>query len=325
MDLNGLFEKLRNGDRSALGRAITLIESNRKDDRDRAKELLQRCLATATNPLRIGITGIPGVGKSTLIDALGMQLIENGHRVAVLAIDPTSQRSGGSILGDKTRMEGLSNNSNAFIRPTATSGNLGGVAIRTREAIVLCEAAGYDRIIVETVGVGQSELEVDRITDITILLMIAGAGDGLQGIKRGIMETADLIVFTKTDGDGMDRAKAAALELKHALALLPPRDRGDRAKILFTSAINREGIDGLAGAIETIGKENEASGYLKSNRDRQALHWFDQAIIAGSIQRFSEDPSIKEARASLEEQIRSGRKTPIEAAEELLDRFLKRS
>jgi putative protein kinase ArgK-like GTPase of G3E family len=180
-----LFTRLRGGDRAALGRAITLIESTRQVDRERARALLQACAATGARAFRIGITGIPGVGKSTLIDALGMALVEAGHRVAVLAVDPSSVHSGGSILGDKTRMERLSQHASAFIRPTATGGTLGGVARRTRETILLCEAAGYDRLLIETVGVGQSELDVDRMSDLNVLLMIAGAGDELQGIKRG--------------------------------------------------------------------------------------------------------------------------------------------
>ena len=323
MDVNDLFNKLRSGDRAALGRAITLMESTRLDDREAAHQLLRLCLPFSSASLRIGITGIPGVGKSTLIDILGMSWIEKGHRVAVLAIDPSSQRSGGSILGDKTRMERLSNDPKAFIRPSATAGNLGGVAARTRESIILCEAAGYDRIIVETVGVGQSELEVDRITDINVLLMIAGAGDELQGIKRGIMEAADLIVFTKADGDGSDRTNAAARELKHALSLLPLRDRGDRAKILLTSAITGKGISELIEVIEKMKQQDDASGFTGMNRERQTLHWFDHALTEGLIRRFKEDPSSGDARASLEEQIRGGKMSPIEAAEELLDRFLK--
>ncbi|MFZ1692579.1 MAG: methylmalonyl Co-A mutase-associated GTPase MeaB, partial [Flavobacteriales bacterium] len=218
-DLLDLVPMLRQGDRAALGRAITLIESGRQADESAAQELISACLPWSGNALRLGITGIPGVGKSTLIDALGIWLIGQGHRVAVLAIDPSSARSGGSILGDKTRMERLSQHEAAFIRPSPTSGMLGGVARRTREAIILCEAAGYDRILIETVGAGQNELEVDQLADLNLLLLIAGAGDELQGIKRGIMESADVIAFTKCDGDARTAAEAARRDLRGAIQL----------------------------------------------------------------------------------------------------------
>lgn len=324
MTTHDLFQKLRQGDRAALGRAITLVESDRQVDREQRHELLELGLKNAGDSTRIGITGIPGVGKSTLVDALGMGFISQGHKVAVLAIDPSSQRSGGSILGDKTRMERLSIHPDAFIRPTPTGGNLGGVARRTRETIVLCEAAGYDRILIETVGVGQSELEVDRMTDLNVLLMIAGAGDELQGIKRGIMESADLVVFTKADGDGSDRAKAAARELKNAMALLPPRDSGRHPEILLVSATQGSGITELIALIEKLKGEDDASGRTIHHRQQQAIHWFMQAIEDGLRQRFAEDRSIKQMRVDLEEEVRSGRKSPFNAAEELLDRFKQR-
>ncbi len=321
MNIPELFQKLNHGDRAALGRAITLVESGRTSDRDSARELVESCLPHAGRSLRIGLTGIPGVGKSTLVEALGMHVIGQGHKVAVLAIDPSSQRSGGSILGDKTRMEKLSNHPDAFIRPTPTGGNLGGVARRTRETIVLCEAAGYDRILVETVGVGQSELEVDRMTDLNALLMIAGAGDELQGIKRGIMESADVVVFTKADGDAEDRAKIAARELKNAMALLPARDTGRQPEILLTSALEGKGIAGLSALLEEMKAADDNSGRTARHRKGQALFWLEQAIAEGLSQRFSEDEAVKIARGRLEDDVRAGRKSPFDAAAELLDLY----
>ena len=322
MDTAALFQKLKEGDRAALGRAITLIESGRGTDRERARELLRLCQHQGGQAQRIGITGIPGVGKSTLIDALGMQLIGKGHRVAVLAIDPSSVRSGGSILGDKTRMDRLSNEANAFIRPSPTGGTLGGVARRTRETILLCEAAGYDRILIETVGVGQSELEVDRLCDLNVLLMIAGAGDELQGIKRGIMESADLVVFTKADGDAKQRAEAAARDLRHALAMLPPRRKEEKVPILLTSATEGKGITELIDAIDRLFAVDEASGRSRARRQQQALYWFQQAIEEELLRRFNNDPAIQQLRLEKEEEIRSGKKSPYDAAIELIDRFL---
>ncbi len=322
MDTAALFQKLKEGDRAALGRAITLIESGRGTDRERARELLRLCQHQGGQAQRIGITGIPGVGKSTLIDALGMQLIGKGHRVAVLAIDPSSVRSGGSILGDKTRMDRLSNEANAFIRPSPTGGTLGGVARRTRETILLCEAAGYDRILIETVGVGQSELEVDRLCDLNVLLMIAGAGDELQGIKRGIMESADLVVFTKADGDAKQRAEAAARDLRHALAMLPPRRKEEKVPILLTSATEGKGITELIDAIDRLFAVDGASGRSRARRQQQALYWFQQAIEEELLRRFNNDPAIQQLRLEKEEEIRSGKKSPYDAAIELIDRFL---
>ena len=322
MDTAALFQKLKEGDRAALGRAITLIESGRGTDREQARKLLRLCQHQGGQAQRIGITGIPGVGKSTLIDALGMQLIGKGHRVAVLAIDPSSVRSGGSILGDKTRMDRLSNEANAFIRPSPTGGTLGGVARRTRETILLCEAAGYDRILIETVGVGQSELEVDRLCDLNVLLMIAGAGDELQGIKRGIMESADLVVFTKADGDAKQRAEAAARDLRHALAMLPPRRKEEKVPILLTSATEGKGITELIDAIDRLFAVDEASGRSRARRQQQALYWFQQAIEEELLRRFNNDPAIQQLRLEKEEEIRSGKKSPYDAAIELIDRFL---
>ena len=318
-----LFDRLRNGDRSALGRAITLVESTRKEDQRTAGALVERCLSVIADSVRVGITGIPGVGKSTLIDALGEWMIVQGHRVAVLAIDPSSAHGGGSILGDKTRMDRLSRNEAAFVRPTATSGNLGGVGRRTREAIVLCEAAGYDRILVETVGTGQTELDVDRMTDINLLLLIAGAGDELQGIKRGIMESADLIVFTKAEGETRVRAQAASQELRGSVSMLPPRPSGRRAELLLTNATTGDGIAALGERIETICASDRSSGYREAKRKDQAVSWMEQAITSGLLDDLHRNEQISEIAKELRTAVREGRKSPHAAATELLKLFRK--
>lgn len=318
-----LFDKLVSGDRSALGRAITLMESRRSADREAARELLRACYGRAGNSLRIGITGIPGVGKSTLIDVLGQVMIDQGHKIAVLAIDPSSQRTGGSILGDKTRMERLSTDPNAFIRPTPTSGILGGIGRNTKEAILICEAAGYGRTLIETVGVGQSEHDVDQVCDLNVLLMIAGAGDELQGMKRGIMEAADVIVFTKADGDALSRTEAAAREMKKAISLLPTRPNGRRAQVLLTSSITGSGVKELAAHLEQLAAEDRASGYFQRKRKMQEIHWSMQMVHESLIRKFEDDPGTIEMRRSLEAQIQEGHIDPIEAAERLVRRFLK--
>ena len=316
-----LFEGLRNGDRAALGKAITLIESDRAVDASRIHALVEACLPFGGKAMRIGITGIPGVGKSTLIDALGSWMIEKGHRVAVLAIDPSSERSGGSILGDKTRMERLSVRPEAFIRPTPAAGNTGGIARRTREAIALCEAAGYDRILVETVGTGQNELEVDHITDLNVLLLIAGAGDELQGIKRGIMEAADLIAFTKADGSGRERAEHARRDLQGAISLLPPRGSGRRPDLLLTSATSGEGVDALGEALNDLFESDRASGYLDVKRRDQLVHWLGRTIDRGLRRVFDQDPRIIDRSPDIRDAVRNGTKSPFAAAEELLRLF----
>lgn len=318
-DLNTdeLLRGLRAGDRVALARSITLMESTRTGDRGTARKLL-RDAGSGVSAARIGITGIPGVGKSTLIDALGMRLIEQGHKVAVLAIDPSSTRSGGSILGDKTRMERLSADNNAFIRPTATGGTLGGVARRTRESIILCETAGYDRILIETVGVGQSESMVDRMTDLNLLLMIGGAGDSLQGIKRGIMESADLIAITKTDGDNDQRNHRAAMDLRHAIALLPPRDNGLRPPVLLCSATTGKGIPQLADTLEEALLRDVASGYQAQRRREQDLWWMRSTIEEALLDSFNSHPAVQAELPNTEQQVREGTTSPFDAAETLL-------
>lgn len=318
--LERFFTQLQAGDRAALGKAITLVESTRSSDRPLAEELVQRCLAKGAKALRLGITGVPGVGKSTLIDAYGMALIDAGHRVAVLAIDPSSSRSSGSILGDRTRMERLSGDEAAFIRPSPSSGALGGVARRTREAILLCEAAGYDRIVIETVGVGQSELEVDRMSDLNILLMISGAGDELQGIKRGIMEAADVLVLTKASGDNLQRAKLAQRDLRNAIMYMPPRDSGRQPEVLLTSALEEQGIQELMTHAESLYAADLLSGRVRRRRQEQDLYWFDHALLEGIQERFHSDPLVVDALPAMQRAVMAGELSPFSAAKELLDR-----
>ncbi|HEY0979089.1 MAG TPA: methylmalonyl Co-A mutase-associated GTPase MeaB [Flavobacteriales bacterium] len=317
-----LFQRLRQGDRSALARAITLVESTRADEQAEALALLRLCLPHSHEALRIGVTGIPGVGKSTLIDALGVHLVETGHRVAVLAIDPSSQRSGGSILGDKTRMERLSVRPEAFIRPTAAAGTLGGVARRTRETIVLCAAAGYGRILVETVGVGQGELAVDRMTDLNLLLMIPGAGDELQGIKRGIMESADLIALTKADGNAERHARTAA-ELRQAITLLPPRPDGHRPAVLSCSALTGAGIPELAEALTRLAEGHRSSGHLTERRREQDRWWLHSTVEQALIADFRNHSGVGAALADMEHQVGEGSIDPFNAAEQLMRLYRK--
>lgn len=319
--LDQLLNGIRSGDRATLGRAITLIESTRVADRGLAIDLIEACADPDRRTLRIGITGIPGVGKSTFIDPLGMALIDQGHRVAVLAVDPSSERSGGSILGDKTRMERLSQHPNAFIRPSATGGVLGGVAQRTREAIVLCEAAGYDRVLIETVGTGQNELMVDRMTDLNVLLMMAGAGDELQGIKRGIMESADLVAVNKADGEGLAHAEHAANDLRHAIALLPRRDSGRSAEVLLTSGLSGQGIPALIEHLERIEQEDRASGRLERRRNTQLTLWMHQAAREAVLERLQTDPNVLRASNELERSVSKGSISPLKAAERIADLF----
>lgn len=319
MSTTDLFPHLIAGDRSALARAITLVESEREADRVAAEALVERCLARSGGAMRIGITGIPGVGKSTLIDALGMHYVEAGHRVAVLAVDPSSGRSHGSILGDKTRMVRLSQHPNAFIRPTAAGGMLGGLARRTREVVLLCEAAGYDRVLIETVGVGQNELEVDHLCDIGLLLTVAGTGDELQGIKRGIMEAADVVVLTKAGGDQAPRAEEARQQLRSAIRLLPARPSGRRPEVLLTDSLLDTGIRALAHHVESLLATDRANGYLEARRQEQALHWMHRAIETGLRDLFRTHPAVIRELPRLEAAVRNGRTSPFAAAEELLN------
>ena len=317
-----LVDGVISGQRRALAKAITLIESTRHDHQERAAAVLDALLPHTGRALRIGLTGVPGVGKSTFIEAFGLHLIAQGLKVAVLAIDPSSSRSGGSILGDKTRMERLSREPNAFIRPSPSAGELGGVARRTRETILAVEAAGFDPVLVETVGVGQSETAVADMTDMFVLLHAPGGGDELQGVKRGIMELADMIVVNKADGDLLPAARRARADLKGALHLMRPKHPGWVVPVLLASALEAKGVDEVwerIGAFMTILGEG---GRAEMRRD-QARAWMWADIRDGLLQAFAGDEDIARETRRLEADVVAGRMTPPKAAQSLLKAFLK--
>ena len=305
------------GERRALAKAITLIESTRVDHRERAQKLLEALLPSTGKSIRIGISGVPGVGKSTFIEALGMYLIERGHKLAVLAVDPSSSVTGGSILGDKTRMELLSQRTEAFIRPTPSSGSLGGVADKTREALLLCEASGYDVIIVETVGVGQSETAVAGMTDCFVLLQLPNAGDDLQAIKKGIMELADVVVFNKADIDPT-AAQLAANQMRAALGMLRSTSVAWRPPVLTLSAARKDGIEQFWQTIEQFRSTLTASGDFSARRHHQAQAWMWQQIDSGLRQRFREHAGIQAALPELSQAVEMGTITPSAAAQRML-------
>jgi LAO/AO transport system kinase len=312
-----LVDGLLTGNRRALAKAITLAESTRPEHQQRAQQLLDAVLPDTGRSMRIGISGVPGVGKSTFIEALGMHLIEGGHRVAVLAVDPSSTVHGGSILGDKTRMELLSQRTEAFIRPSPSSGSLGGVAEHTREALLLCEAAGYDIIIVETVGVGQSETAVAGMTDAFVLLMLPNAGDDLQAIKKGIMELADMVVFNKADIDP-SAAQLAAAQMRSALSMLHPASPNWQPPVLTLSATRKDGLADFWQAIEQFRCTLTATGEFAARRRHQALAWMWQQIDSGLRSRFREHPGVKAALAELSISVEAGVVAPAVAARSLL-------
>ncbi|MUL48143.1 methylmalonyl Co-A mutase-associated GTPase MeaB [Mycobacterium sp. CBMA293] len=319
MPVPELAAKIRAGDRAALSRAITLVESTRTDHRDAAQQLLLELSPEAGRALHVGITGVPGVGKSTTIEALGMHLIERGHRVAVLAVDPSSTRTGGSILGDKTRMAQLAVQPDAYIRPSPTSGTLGGVAKATRETIVLLEAAGYDVVLVETVGVGQSEVTVANMVDTFVFLTLARTGDQLQGIKKGVLELADVIVVNKADGAHAIEAKAAARELSGAIRLIYPRDTLWRPPVLTMSALHG---DGLAAMWDTVLKHREtlsAAGEFEARRRAQQVDWTWSMVRDTVLDRVLSNPAVKAHRDEVERQVRDGELTPTLAAHRIID------
>ena len=322
--LDGIYS----GNRTILSKAITLIESNLTSHQEQGQEIIAACLQNPKSKIqnlnsriRIGITGVPGVGKSTFIEALGKHLTAKGHQLAVLAIDPSSSRSKGSILGDKTRMEALAVDPNAFIRPSPASGSLGGVARKTRETIILCEAAGFDVIFVETVGVGQSETTVHSMVDFFLLLMLAGAGDELQGIKRGIIEMADAIVINKADGENINKAKTARIEYANALHLFPPPESGWVPKTDTCSSLTMEGIDRVWEMIMEYQRITESTGYFHRRRMEQNRQVFRETIETGLQHHFFTQKEISHTIARVEDEIMNGQANPYQAATELLERY----
>ena len=316
-------EGIKSGNRTILSKAITLIESSLPRHQQLADEIMELCLPYSGNSIRIGITGVPGVGKSTFIEALGKQLTSSGHKLAVLAIDPSSKKTKGSILGDKTRMEELATDPNAFIRPSPSAGSLGGVAKKTKEIIVLCEAAGFDTIFVETVGVGQSETAVHSMVDFFLLLMLAGAGDELQGIKRGIMEMADAIVINKADGDNLKKAELAQREYKNALHLFPPTESGWIPFVDTCSSREKKGIGEIWGKIkeyETLTKKN---GYFLKRRKEQELKIMFETIKENLDDSFRNNLSVKAILPEIKNKVLNGDISSYKAAKELLDIYLK--
>lgn len=301
-----------------LSRAITLIESTNPKHQEKANQILEQCLPHANTSIRIGITGVPGVGKSTFIEAYGKHLTNLGKKVAVLAVDPSSSVNKGSILGDKTRMESLVTDTNAFIRPSPSGTSLGGVAQKTRESIILCETAGYDTIIIETVGVGQSETAVHSMTDFFLLLKLAGAGDELQGIKRGIIEMADAIVINKADGDNEKNAKIAKVEFNRALHLYPPKENGWQPKVKIASAIHHKGIKEIDAMIHEYIKNSKENGHFLSKRNAQNKYWLLETINQQLKSNFYNDSKIKQLLESELRKVFNGETTPFHAARRLL-------
>jgi LAO/AO transport system kinase len=321
-DVSELLSGIRAGDRTALGLALTLVESNRASDRRRAQALLSEILPDTGRGHRIGITGVPGVGKSTFIESYGLRLIARGHRVAVLAVDPSSSVSKGSILGDKTRMQELSRSAAAFIRPSPSGGSLGGVARKTRESILVCEAAGYDMVLVETVGVGQSETEVANMVDFFLLLKLAGAGDELQGIKRGILELADLIAINKADGDNLVAAGQARAEFERALRILRPATADQwMPRVVTVSALTGEGLDAVSEIVAEHRAFLDGGGGLEKRRAAQRLSWMWSLVEEGLRARVREHPEVMRRIADLERQVREQTTTPAAAAEQILESF----
>lgn len=311
--------KILEGNITFLSRAITLVESTNPKHQQKANEILEQCLPYANNSVRIGITGVPGVGKSTFIEAFGKHLTSQGKKIAVLAVDPSSSINKGSILGDKTRMDELVTNINAYIRPSPSGTSLGGVAQKTRESIILCEAAGFDTIIIETVGVGQSETVVHSMVDFFLLLKLAGAGDELQGIKRGIIEMADAIVINKADGDNEKNAKIARIEFNRALHLYPLKESKWQPKVLTASALNNKGIEEINTMITNYISLTKENNYFEQRRNEQNKFWLLSTIEQQLKDNFYQNPKIKKALSKEIENLENGKTTPFNAAKKLLE------
>lgn len=321
MSAEGLFEKICLGDMAVLSQAVTLVESTLPVHQKTAQALIEMCLPYSGNSIRVGITGVPGAGKSSFIESLGVYLVDQGRKLSVLAIDPSSEKTKGSILGDKTRMLELSAATNCFIRPSPSSGSLGGVARKTRETIILCEAAGFDTIFVETVGVGQSETVVHSMVDFFLMIQIAGAGDELQGIKRGIMEMTDGIMINKADGANTKKAEYACRELKNALHLFPLAESGWSPRVLTCSALEKTGIDEAWRMLEEYLSFAKKNGYFNKRRVEQARYWMYSSIEEQLRQTFFNDPHLAEVIRIKEEQVLNNEISSFVAAQELLDQY----
>ena len=323
LSVDQYMEGILSGNTTLLSQAITLVESYLPEHRAVAQEIIRRCqpVSAERRSMRIGITGVPGAGKSTFIEAFGSYLTSRGHKLAVLAIDPSSERTKGSILGDKTRMETLCHDPNAFIRPSPSAGSLGGVARKTRETILLCEAAGFDTVFVETVGVGQSETAVHSMTDFFLLLLISGAGDDLQGIKRGIMEMSDLINVTKADGNNIEKAQMARVLYVNALHLFPPTESGWVPTAVTSSAVTKEGLDEILQKIESYFELVRGNGYYDRRRREQARYWMYESINESLKAMFYENPVIEKLLPEYEEAVLEGRLESFTSASELIDKY----
>ena len=304
-----------------VSKAITLVESTKAEHQEQAQEIINAIIKQSGHSFRLGITGVPGVGKSTFIESYGLEVINRGHKLAVLTIDPSSQISKGSILGDKTRMEQLAIHPKAFIRPSPSSGSLGGVARKTKESIIICEAAGYDYIIIETVGVGQSETAVHQLTDFFLLLMLAGAGDELQGIKRGIMEMADGMAITKADGSNFDKAKMARAEYARALHLFPPTESNWIPEVITCSSTENKGIKEIYDMVDKYKRHTVTNHYFETKRIQQTKQWLHQTINDSLIERFYSNPQVKEEILKIEQQLKNESINPYQAAMDLLKKI----
>ncbi len=304
-----------------VSKAITLVESTRVEHQNQAQQIINAIIKHSGNSFRLGITGVPGVGKSTFIESFGLEVINRGHKLAVLAIDPSSQLSKGSILGDKTRMEQLSIHPKAFIRPSPSSGSLGGVARKTKESIIICEAAGYDYVFIETVGVGQSETAVHQLTDFFLLLMLAGAGDELQGIKRGIMEMADGMVITKADGTNLDKAKMARGEYARALHLFPPTESNWIPEVLTCSSTENKGIAEVYDMIDKYKRHTVTNHFFETKRSNQTKQWLHQTINDTLIEHFYANPKVKDEILKIEKQLEQNVINPYQAAMDLFKKI----
>ena len=320
LDVDRLATAIMAGERAALARAITLVESKRGDRRDKARALIQAVMPHTGHAIRIGMTGVPGVGKSTTIDRFGSMLIEGGHKLAVLAVDPSSTRTGGSILGDKTRMARLASSKQAYIRPSPSAGTLGGVTAKSRETILLCEAAGFDVVLVETVGIGQSETAVAGMVDVFVVLMLPGAGDELQGIKKGVLEIADIITINKADGENTTAARKAATHYRAALDILAPTSSVWKPPVLTQSGLEGEGLDTLWATIQDHRAKHQTAGLFAKRRTDQNLGWMRDMLRERAMERLTRDPDLQAVIRQAEAQVADGSLAPSIAVEQIVNK-----